>query len=132
VARTEVYLHVKFHLDPSNCLATFASTVSTPALQTDRQTDRQTGRQDRTGQTVQRSDSIGRTVLRTVAQKSVQNSTFSQKSVVSLYGNFARRPLWRHDPHTSILALTFRRLCFQGWFVIHGLWICYGQSVYQI
>jgi len=50
VARAEAYLHAKFHLDPSNRLATI----------------HQCYRQDRTGQ---RSDSIGRTVLQTVAQK---------------------------------------------------------------
>jgi len=52
MARAEVYLHAKFHLDPSNCLAT--------VYQRHRQ-----DRQDRRGQ---RSDSIGRTVLQTVAQ----------------------------------------------------------------
>jgi len=49
VARAEAYLHAKFHLDPSNRLAT--------VHERHRQTDRQ------------RSDSIGRTVLQTVAQK---------------------------------------------------------------
>ena len=44
-------LHAKFHLDPSNRLATI------------HQRYRQTGQTDR-----QRSDSIGRTVLQTVAQ----------------------------------------------------------------
>jgi len=44
----EAYLHAKFHLDPSNRLATV----------------HQRHRQDR-----QPSDSIGRTVLQTVAQK---------------------------------------------------------------
>ena len=53
--QAEAYLHVKFHLDPSNRLVTVYPIV------TDRQTDRQTA---------QRSDSIGRTVLQTVAQKS--------------------------------------------------------------
>ena len=48
MARTEAYLHAKFHLDPSNRLATV------------HQRYRQTG---------QRSDTIGRTVLQTVAQK---------------------------------------------------------------
>jgi len=48
----EAYLHAKFHLDPSNSLATI------------HQRYRQTDRQDR-----QRTDSIGRTVLQTVAQK---------------------------------------------------------------
>jgi len=57
VARAEAYLRAKFHVDPSNRLATI----------------HQRYRQDRTGQTVrqtgQRSDSIGQTVLQTVAQK---------------------------------------------------------------
>jgi len=53
VAGAETYLHAKFHLDSSNCLATI--------LQAHR-TDRQTG---------QRSDSMGQTVLQTVAQKSL-------------------------------------------------------------
>jgi len=48
VARTKAYVHTKFHLDPSNRLATVL----------------QRYRQDR-----QQSDSIGRTVLQTVAQK---------------------------------------------------------------
>jgi len=52
VAGAEVYLHAKFHLDPSNRLATVY------------QRHRWTGQADR-----QRSDSIGRTVLQTVAQK---------------------------------------------------------------
>jgi len=52
MARAEAYLHAKFHLDPSNRLATM----------------HQRYRQDR--QTGQRSDSIGQTVLQTVAQKS--------------------------------------------------------------
>ena len=48
------YLHAKFHLDPSNRLATVH----------ERQRQDRTDRQDR-----QRTDSIGRTVLQTVAQK---------------------------------------------------------------
>jgi len=51
----EAYLLAKFHLDPSNRLATVHQRYKQ---------DRQ-DRQDR-----QRSDSIGRTVLQTVAQKS--------------------------------------------------------------
>jgi len=51
-----LYLHAKFHLDPSKRLATVYE-----RHRQDRQ-DRQTNRQ--------RSDSIGRTVLQTVAQKS--------------------------------------------------------------
>jgi len=54
VARAEAYLRAKFHLDPSNRLATIH--------QLHRQTDR----------TAQRTDSIGRTVLQTVAQKLVR------------------------------------------------------------
>ena len=50
VARAEAYLHAKFHLDPSNRLATV----------------HERHRQDR-----QRSDIIGRTVLQMVAQKTV-------------------------------------------------------------
>jgi len=45
VARAEAYLHAKFHLDPSNRLATIHQ-----RYRQDRQTDRQ------------RSDSVGRTV----------------------------------------------------------------------
>ena len=51
MARAEAYLHAKFHLDPSNRLATI------------HQRHRQTDRTDR------RTDSIGRTVLQTFAQK---------------------------------------------------------------
>jgi len=51
VAKADAYLHAKFHLDPSNRLATI----------------HQRQRQDR--QDRQRSDSTGRTVLQTVAQK---------------------------------------------------------------
>jgi len=51
VARAEAYQHAKFHLDPSNRLATI------------HQRHRETDRTDR-----QRTDSIGRTVLQTVAQ----------------------------------------------------------------
>jgi len=60
VARTEVYLHAKFHFDPSNRLATIHQ----------RYRQDRTDRTDRTEQIGQRSDSIGRTVLQTVAQKS--------------------------------------------------------------
>jgi len=51
VARAEAYQHAKFHLDPSNRLATIANG-------TDRQYEYR-----------QRSDSIGQIVLQTVAQK---------------------------------------------------------------
>jgi len=50
--QAEAYLHVKFHVDPSNRLATIHQRCT------------QTGQTDR-----QRSDSIGRTVLQTVAQR---------------------------------------------------------------
>ena len=53
MSRAEAYLHAKFHLDPSDRLATIHQR-------------RRQGRQ--TGQTGQRSGSIGRTVLQTVAQ----------------------------------------------------------------
>ena len=56
MARAEAYLHAKFHLDPSNRLATVHERHS--------QTDRETGQTDR-----KRSDSIRRTVLQTVTQK---------------------------------------------------------------
>ena len=42
VARAKAYMHAKFHLDPSNHLAT----VHQGYKQTDRQTDRQTDKQD--------------------------------------------------------------------------------------
>ena len=61
MAGDEAYLRAKFHLDPSNRLAT--------VHQRHRQ-DRQTGKTDRKDrQDRQRSGSIGRTVLQTVAQK---------------------------------------------------------------
>jgi len=66
VTGAEAYLHAKFHLDPSNRLATVHERY--------RQTDR-TDRRDR-----QRTDSIGRTVLQTVAQKS-----FFKKKVKELF-----------------------------------------------
>jgi len=53
VTKTEAYLHAKFHLDPSNHLATI----------------HQRHRQDRMREDRQRPDSIRRTVLQTVAQK---------------------------------------------------------------
>jgi len=64
-----LYLHAKFHLDPSNRLATVHERY------------RQTGRQ--TGQTGQRTDSIGRTVLQTVAQKPryISNSITDRRKI---------------------------------------------------
>ena len=56
VARAEAYLHAKFHLDPSNCLATV----------------HERHRQDRTGQDRQTDNGLiasGRAVLQTVVQK---------------------------------------------------------------
>jgi len=62
-----LYLRAKFHLDPSNRLATM------------RERHRQTGQ---TGQDRQRSDSIGRTVLQTVGEpfhkRSPKNSSIQQ------------------------------------------------------
>jgi len=52
VAVVEAYLHAKFHIDPSNRLAT----IHQRTLKTDRQERQQ-------------SDSIGRTILQTVTQK---------------------------------------------------------------
>ena len=61
MAGAEAYPHTKFHLDPSNRLATI----------------HQRYRQDR--QTGQRSDSIERTVLQTVAQKFENEATNAYK-----------------------------------------------------
>ena len=69
MARVEAYLLAKFHLDPSNRLAT----IHQRHRQTDRQTDRQTG---------QRTDSIGRTVLQTVAQK-LHNIQYTEQQHLS-------------------------------------------------
>ena len=61
MARAEAYVHAKFHLDPSNRLATI----------------HQRYRQDMADRTDrQRSDSIGRTILQTVAQKRQFFNTF--------------------------------------------------------
>jgi len=43
VARAKAYFHAKFHLDPSNCLATIQQRYRQD-IQTDRQTDRTTVR----------------------------------------------------------------------------------------
>jgi len=68
VARAEAYLHAKFHIDPSNRLATVHERY------------RQTGQTDR-----QRSGSIGRTVLQTFAQKlDAQKNGPVMKSVESV------------------------------------------------
>jgi len=72
VARAEAYLHAKFHLDPSNRLAT----VHERHRHTERQTDRQTDRQ--------RTDSIGRTVLQTVAQKNHLHSFVAETAEAGL------------------------------------------------
>ena len=55
MSRAEAYRHAKFHIDPSNRLATV------------HERHRQTGQTDR--QDRQRTDSIGRSVLQTVAQE---------------------------------------------------------------
>jgi len=62
VARAEAYPHTKFHLDPSNRLATI------------HQRHRQIGHRYRTDRTGQRSDSIGRTVLQTVAENGLPDA----------------------------------------------------------
>ena len=66
MARVDAYLLAKFHLAPSNRLATI------------HQRYRQTGQRDR--QTGQRSDSIWRTVLQTVALKVKKNERRMEKS----------------------------------------------------
>ena len=65
VVRAEDYLPAKFHLDPSDRLATV----------------HERHRQDRTDR--QRTDSIGRIVLQTVAQKSALIST--EKQIIHVY-----------------------------------------------
>jgi len=68
VARVEAYLRAKFHLDPSNRLATVD------------QRYRQTGQTDgQTDKTTALSDSIRRTVLQTVAQKDALR--YDQRSI---------------------------------------------------
>ena len=69
VAWPKTYLHAKFHLDPSNRLATIHKRY--------RQTD--TDRTGQTGQDRQWRDSIGQTVLQTVAPKKLK------PGLVSLY-----------------------------------------------
>ena len=67
VARAEayLYLHAKFHLDPSNRLPQCINVTDRQDRQTNcRQTDRRNNKKY-----MQRSDSIGPTVLQTVAQK---------------------------------------------------------------
>ena len=84
VARAEVYLHAKFHLDPSNRLATVYERhrqdrqTGQPDRQTDRKTDRQTDRQRSP------SDSLGQTVLQTVAQND-KNSSGDEIANVNFY-----------------------------------------------
>ena len=81
LARTEAYLRAKFHLDPSNRLAT----VNKRYRQTDR-TDRQ------------RTDIKGRTVLQTVAQKSEHFSNFKNNFFASL------TPFNKHTKLSQILS----------------------------
>jgi len=69
MAGPEAYMHAKFHLDPSNRLATI------------HQRHRQKDTHDSTGQL---SDSIERTVLQTVAQKWTHYSTTSKSSGVPM------------------------------------------------
>jgi len=83
MTRAEAYLHTKFHLDPSNRLAT--------VHQRYRQTDRQTG---------QRSDSIERTVLQTVVQKVKLGVIWSHSKSSAML------------PHSAYdFLLTFYRYC---------------------
>ena len=58
VAGAERHLHAKFHLDPSNRLATIHQC-------------------HKTGQDRQRSDSIGRTIFQPVAQKRSNNVKYN-------------------------------------------------------
>ena len=70
-------MHAKFHLDPSNRLATVHE------LHRQDRPDRQTDRQ--------RSDSIGRTVLQTAAQKEhVDRGLFLNKSCCSVLSSRQR------------------------------------------
>ena len=75
MARAEAQLHAKFHLHPTNRLAT----VHERYRQTDRQ-DRQRG---------QRIDSIGRTVLQMVAQKTKVLIIFYSAASGSIKQNLA-------------------------------------------
>ena len=95
----ETYLLVKFHLDPSNRLATIH--------QRHRQTDRQTG-QDRTDR--QRSDSIVQTVLQTVAQKLWLLVIQTALVVVS----WLRGPAVEHRSLAGVLSLSCTRLAADG------------------
>ena len=85
VARAKAYSRAKFHLDPSNRLAT--------VHQRYRQTGEKDGqdRQDRTGR---RSDSIGRTVLQTLAQKRKMRYEYPFWAAVTSNGSpYAMGPL---------------------------------------
>ena len=75
VARAEAYLHARFHLDPSNRLAT---------VHERHRQDRQTDMTDRTDR--QRTDSIGRTILQTVAQK-LSDIVAKNERIVRLIGS---------------------------------------------
>ena len=83
--RAEAYLHAKFHLDPSNRLATIHR------------------HHRQTGQTGQRTDSIGRTVLQTVAQKSAGCRQNIQTRLVC-----TATERWTIQPHANIPRVCFR------------------------
>jgi len=72
VVGAEAYLRTKWHLDPSNRLAT-------PTLQTDRQA----------GQTLL-SDSIGRTILQTVGQKLLSYHPLGLAKLAYLYTSYVQ------------------------------------------
>ena len=101
VARAKAYLRAKFHLDPSNRLATIHQRY--------RQTDRQdlTG-QDRTGSQTddrQRSDSIGRTVLQTVARKWLKRGD----AVCVMDSGWPKEACGRWGPDPACERAIFRR-----------------------
>ena len=89
-------MHSKFHLDPSNRMAT----VHKRQLQTDRQ--------DRTDR--QRSDSIARTVLQTVAQKFIKKDAVMAK--ISLTHKGTTRKLQQRNIDKCITTcITKQKIC---------------------
>ena len=109
----KAYLHAKFHLDPSNSLATI----------------HQRYRQDRTGQTGQterqRSDSIGQTVLQTVAQKRTlrarlqlfRRTDHEAKISSSVRGRFS------HWSHRCLMRRKMKRWRWRrGWEALSDNW----------
>jgi len=82
--------HAKFHLDPSNHLATIH--------QSHRQ-DRQTGQTDR-----QQSDSIGRNILQTVAQKPVRQENSVR---VQVHEGSSEQRKWKYKKNLQHLRNAF-------------------------